>query len=82
MSDQRSLTHEGNTQRGISERLLEIADQFERDRKEPDKVLCAVQNLRRLAIDLEQGHEMVGAMREHRAGLNGNTSNQDWSVTR
>lgn len=37
----------------VVERIREIADQFERDRREPDKVLCAVQNLRRLATDIE-----------------------------
>lgn len=37
----------------VVERLREIADQLENDRREPDKVLCAVQNLRRLATDIE-----------------------------
>ena len=57
-------------------RMREIADQFERDRREPDKVLCAVQNLRRLATDIE-----AEGMPGYR-GVNGATTNQTWSVTR
>ena len=34
--------------------LREIADALERDRHEPDKVLCYVQSLRRMATDQEQ----------------------------
>ena len=61
-----------NTQPDTSvvERLREIADQFENDRREPDKVLCAVQNLRRLATDIELETE------QPHLGVNGGTSDQ------
>ena len=35
----------------------EIADALERDRREPDKVLCYVQSLRRMALKLRDVNE-------------------------
>lgn len=44
----------------LDPRALEaIADQLERDRREPDKVLTYVQKLRRLATDLNQAGQSV-----------------------
>ena len=37
------------------EALQKIADGLERDRREPDKVLCYVLSLRRLAVDIRDG---------------------------
>jgi hypothetical protein len=37
---------------GLAIRVEEIAFALERDRREPDKVLCYAQTLRRLALDL------------------------------
>lgn len=41
------------------ERIREIADRLERDRREPDKVLCYVQDLRRLATATERLNELA-----------------------
>lgn len=38
----------------MSSRLSEIADWIERDRREPDKVLCNVQSLRRAIREHEE----------------------------
>lgn len=39
----------------VVERIAEVADWIERDRREPDKVLCNVQSLRRLGSNLLAG---------------------------
>lgn len=41
--------------------LRELADRFEADRREPDKLLCHVASLRRLALDSVEEHAVVEA---------------------
>jgi hypothetical protein len=38
--------------REVAQRLNEIADWFLRDRREPDKVMCHIASLRRVALDM------------------------------